>query len=242
MPSMFGICMFWMNPAIEPAACATYRPAPGAWLPPRRQRQTPDHHDINAREMPMKTRVCIIGGGPSGLLLAQLLHLQGIENGVLERQSREHVLGRIRAGVLEHGFAALMRLARCGTRMDQEGQIHHGFLIAHEGRLDRIDLHKYSAGSSVLVYGQTELTRDLYAARERMNGSVIHDVQAVQPQGLTSASPAVTYRIGQELARVDCDFVIGADGFHGVSRQAIPPGVLKEYEKLYPFGWLGLLS
>ncbi|MCW5238027.1 4-hydroxybenzoate 3-monooxygenase [Verminephrobacter eiseniae] len=190
----------------------------------------------------MKTRVCIIGGGPSGLLLAQLLHLQGIDSVVLERQSREHVLGRIRAGVLEHGFAALMRLARCGTRMDQEGQIHHGFLIAHGGRLDRIDLHKYSAGSSVLVYGQTELTRDLYAARERMNGSVIHDVQAVQPQGLTSASPAVTYRIGQELARVDCDFVIGADGFHGVSRQAIPPGVLKEHEKLYPFGWLGLLS
>ncbi|MDE2395747.1 MAG: 4-hydroxybenzoate 3-monooxygenase [Burkholderiales bacterium] len=190
----------------------------------------------------MKTSVCIIGGGPSGLMLSQLLHLKGIDNIVLERQSREYVLSRIRAGVLEHGFAALMREAQCGERMDREGEIHEGFLIAHDGRLDRVDLHKYSGGSSVVVYGQTELTRDLYEARDRMKGVVIHNAEDVQPHDLASATPYVTYRDGDEIVRIDCEFVIGADGFHGVSRKSIPKGVLREYEKVYPFGWLGVLS
>ena len=190
----------------------------------------------------MKTQVCIIGGGPSGLMLSQLLHLKGIDTIVLERQSREYVLGRIRAGVLEHGFAALMREAQCGERMDKEGEIHDGFLIAHGGQMSRVDLHKYSGGSSVVVYGQTELTRDLYAARDRMNGVVIHNAEDVQPHDLKSATPYVTYRSGDEVVRIDCDFVIGADGFHGVSRKSIPRDVLKEYEKVYPFGWLGVLS
>lgn len=190
----------------------------------------------------MKTQVCIIGGGPSGLMLSQLLHLKGIETIVLERQSREYVLGRIRAGVLEHGFAELMREAQCGERMDREGEIHHGFMIAHDGKLDRIDLHKFSGGSSVVVYGQTELTRDLYEARDRMNGIVIHNAEDVQPHDLTSPTPYVTYRKGDEVVRIDCDYVIGADGFHGVSRKSIPKNVLKEYEKVYPFGWLGVLS
>lgn len=190
----------------------------------------------------MKTQVCIIGGGPSGLMLSQLLHLKGIETVVLERQSREYVLGRIRAGVLEHGFAELMREAQCGERMDKEGEIHDGFLIAHGGQVSRVDLHKYSGGSSVVVYGQTELTRDLYAARDRMNGVVIHNAEDVQPHDLKSATPYVTYRSGDEVVRIDCDFVIGADGFHGVSRKSIPRDVLKEYEKVYPFGWLGVLS
>jgi p-hydroxybenzoate 3-monooxygenase len=190
----------------------------------------------------MRARICIIGGGPSGLLLSQLLHLQGIENVVLERHSREYVLGRIRAGVLEHGFARLMREAQCGERMDREGEIHHGFLIAHGGRLDRIDLHKYSGGSSVIVYGQTELTRDLYDARERMKGAVIHNVEDVQLHDLTGARTYVTYRKGDDIERIDCDFAIGADGFHGVSRKSIPKTVLREYEKLYPLGWLGVLS
>ncbi len=190
----------------------------------------------------MQTRVCIIGGGPSGLMLSQLLHLKGIDSILLERQSREYVLGRIRAGVLEHGFAQLMREAQCGERMDREGEIHEGFFIAHDGRMDRMDLHKYSGGSSVMVYGQTELTRDLYEARDRMKGAVIHHAEDVQPHDLTSAKPCVTYRLGDETHRIDCDFVIGADGFHGVSRKSIPKTVLKEYEKVYPFGWLGVLS
>jgi p-hydroxybenzoate 3-monooxygenase len=179
----------------------------------------------------MKTQVCIIGGGPSGLLLSQLLHLRGIDSIVLEKHSREYVLSRIRAGVLEHGFARLMREAQCGERMDKEGEIHDGFFIAHDNKLDRVDLHKHSGGNSVVVYGQTEVTRDLYAARDRM-----------QPHDLTSAHPYVTYRNGDEIVRIDCDFVIGADGYHGVSRKSIPKTVLKEYEKVYPFGWLGVLS
>ena len=190
--------------------------------------------------MQTKVQVCIIGGGPSGLLLSQLLHLKGIETVVLERQSREYVL--VRAGVLEHGFAELMREAQCGDRMDREGEIHDGFLIAHDDRIDRVDLHKYSGGSSVVVYGQTELTRDLYEARDRMNGRVIHNVEDVSLHDLKSAAPYVTYRDGDEIVRIDCDYVIGADGFHGVSRKAIPKDVLREYERVYPFGWLGVLS
>ena len=190
----------------------------------------------------MKTQVCIIGGGPSGLILSQLLHLQGIETVVLERQSREYVLSRIRAGVLENGFTELLRKAQCGQRMDKEGEIHDGFFIAHGGKLDRVDLHKYSNGSSVMVYGQTELTRDLYEARDRMNGIVIHSAEDVLPHDVKSAHPFVTYRKDNAEHRVDCDYVIGADGFHGVSRKSIPADVLKEYEKIYPFGWLGVLS
>ncbi len=190
----------------------------------------------------MKTQVCIIGGGPSGLMLSQLLHLKGIDTIVLERQSREYVLSRIRAGVLEHGFAKLMREAQCGERMDREGEIHEGFFIANDGTMKRMDLHKYSGGNSVVVYGQTELTRDLYEARDRMNGAVIHNAEDVQPHDLTSKTPYVTYRSGDDIVRIDCDYVIGADGFHGVSRKSIPKDVLREYEKVYPFGWLGVLS
>jgi p-hydroxybenzoate 3-monooxygenase len=190
----------------------------------------------------MKTQVCIIGGGPSGLMLSQLLHLKGIDNVVLEKHSREYVLSRIRAGVLEHGFAKLMREAQCGERMDREGEIHEGFFIAHQGELKRVDLHRFSGGNSVVVYGQTELTRDLYDARDRMKGVVIHNAEDVQPHDLTQPHPFVTYRQGDEVVRVDCDFVIGADGFHGVSRKSIPKTVLREYEKVYPFGWLGVLS
>ena len=190
----------------------------------------------------MKTQVCIIGGGPSGLLLSQLLHLRGIETILLEKHSREYVLSRIRAGVLEHGFARLMREAQCGDRMDREGEVHEGFFIADEGHLNRIDLHRHSGGNSVVVYGQTELTRDLYEARDRMHGVVVHDAQDVQPHELASDHPWVTYRLGDDIVRVDCEFVIGADGFHGVSRTCIPKDILREYEKTYPFGWLGVLS
>ncbi len=190
----------------------------------------------------METQVCIIGGGPSGLLLSQLLHLRGIETIVLERQSRDYVLGRIRAGVLEHGFARLMREADCGERMDREGEIHEGFHIADSGKLRRVDLHRHSGGNSVVVYGQTEVTRDLYAARDRMGGTVLHNVEDVTLGGLTTDRPHVTFRKGDANTRIDCDYIVGADGFHGVSRTSIPKGELREFERVYPFGWLGLLS
>ena len=190
----------------------------------------------------MRVQVCIIGGGPSGMLLSQLLALKGVDAIVLERQSREYVLSRIRAGVLEHGFAALMREAGCGERMDREGEIHEGIQIAHDGVMDRVDLHRYSGGSSVIVYGQTELTRDLYEAREKAGGKLVHNVEDVVIHDAKSSAPHVTYRRGDETVRVDCDFVVGADGFHGVSRKSIPKEVLREYERVYPFGWLGVLS
>jgi p-hydroxybenzoate 3-monooxygenase len=196
----------------------------------------------NNGEYKMKTQVGIIGGGPSGLLLSQLLHLKGIDNVVLERRSREYVLGRIRAGVLEHGFVDLMREADCGERMDAEGEIHDGFFIAHDGIKDRVDLKGLTGGNSVMVYGQTELTRDLYDARDKMGGNVIHNAEDVKPYGMTSAAPYLTYRSGDEIKRIDCDYIIGADGFHGVSRRSIPSEKIQEYERVYPFGWLGVLS
>ncbi len=189
----------------------------------------------------MKTQVGIIGGGPSGLLLSQLLHMQGIDTVVLEKRSREYVLGRIRAGVLEHGFANLMREANCGVRMDAEGEIHDGFDIAYDGVRNHVDLKGLTGGNSVIVYGQTELTRDLYEAREKMGGAVIHHAENVQPHDMTSDSPYLTYTKDGEAQRIDCDYIIGADGFHGVSRKSIPKDKIREFERVYPFGWLGVL-
>ena len=189
----------------------------------------------------MRAQVGIIGGGPSGLLLSQLLHLRGIETVVLEKHSREHVLGRIRAGVLEHGFAALMREAQAGERMDREGQIHEGFCIAHDGIREHVDL-KALTGNTVIVYGQTELTRDLYECRDCVGGKVIHNAEDVQPHDFETARPYLTFRQGGETVRVDCDYIIGCDGFHGVSRQSIPKVKIREYERVYPFGWLGVLT
>jgi len=190
----------------------------------------------------MRTQVAVIGGGPSGLLLSQLLHLRGIDTVVLEKHSRDYVLGRIRAGVLEHGFAALMREAQAGERMDREGQIHEGIYIAHDGIRERVDLKALTGGNSVIVYGQTELTRDLYEGRDRLGGIVIHNADDVAPHDFDTARPYVTYRRGGEVVRVDCDYIVGCDGFHGVSRQSIPKEKITEFERVYPFGWLGLLS
>lgn len=190
----------------------------------------------------MKTQVGIIGGGPSGLLLSQLLHLQGIDNVVLEKRSRDYVLGRIRAGVLEQGFARLMREAQCGDRMDSEGEIHDGFYVTYGGEKYRVDLKELTGGDTVMVYGQTELTRDLYEARDKMGGQIIHSAEAVTPHDLTNGKPYLTWRKGDNIERLDCDYIVGCDGFHGVSRSSIPKNKLNEFERVYPFGWLGVLS
>ena len=190
----------------------------------------------------MRTQICIIGGGPSGLLLSQLLDLQGIDNILLEKHTREYVLSRIRAGVLEHGFADLMREAHCGERMDREGEIHDGIEIANNGVRHRVDLKALTKGNSVIVYGQTELTRDLYDAREKANGNVIHQVEDVKLHDIKSDAPSVTYKKNGAETKIECDYIIGADGFHGVSRKSIPKDKIKEFERVYPFGWLGVLS
>ncbi|MCP4206546.1 MAG: 4-hydroxybenzoate 3-monooxygenase [Shimia sp.] len=189
----------------------------------------------------MRTQVCIIGGGPSGLLLSQLLHRKGIDSIVLERKTRDYVLGRIRAGILETGFVELMREAGVGARMDAEGFTHDGTVIAYGEEEFGISFHAHT-GTDVMVYGQTELTRDLYDAREAANGKLVFNVEDVQINDAQSEAPYVTYHVDGIAHRIDCDYIAGCDGFHGVSRQTIPTSVRREYEKVYPFGWLGVLS
>jgi p-hydroxybenzoate 3-monooxygenase len=190
----------------------------------------------------VKTQVVIVGAGPSGLLLGQLLHRQGIETVILERQTPEYVLGRIRAGVLEQGMVELLREAGVGARMDREGLVHDGFELAFGGRRVRIDLKALTGGRTVTIYGQTELTRDLMESREASGGTTIYSAANVQVHGLDSEHPWVTFDRDGETVRVDCDYIAGCDGFHGVCRQSIPTGVLKTYERVYPFGWLGVLA
>lgn len=189
----------------------------------------------------MRTQIVIIGGGPSGLLLSQLLHKKGIDTIVLERKTREYVLGRIRAGILEVGFVDLMREAGVSERMDKECFVHDGTIISYGDEQFGINFKDHT-NTSVVVYGQTEVTRDLYDAREAMDGEIIFNVENVVINGADTDTPYVTYTVDGKEARIDCDFVAGCDGFHGVSRQTIPTTIRKEYEKLYPFGWLGLLS
>lgn len=190
----------------------------------------------------MKTPVAIIGGGPSGLLLSQLLHLAGIETVVLERRSRDYVLSRIRAGVLEQGTQSLLCEANVGARMGREGLVHTGVAISAGDRLLRINLQELTEGKTVMVYGQTEVTADLYAARDAMGGTVIHETDDVELHDIETDAPFVTYTLNGEAQRLDCDFIAGCDGFHGPSRQAIPENKRSEFERVYPFGWLGVLS
>lgn len=189
----------------------------------------------------MKTQVAIIGGGPSGLLLAQLLHRRGIDSIVLERKTKDYVLGRIRAGVLEQGLVRMLEEAGCADRLHAEGHVHDGTLISYGDEIFRIDFTEHT-GTPVIVYGQTEVTRDLYAAREAAGGRIEFNVDSVAIHGADGDAPFVTYTVQGQERRIDCDFIAGCDGFHGVSRQAIPLDVRKEYEKVYPFGWLGILS
>ncbi|MRX48996.1 4-hydroxybenzoate 3-monooxygenase [Paracoccus sp. S-4012] len=191
--------------------------------------------------MAERTQVAIIGAGPSGLLLSQLLDLAGIDTVVLERRSRDYVLGRVRAGVLEEGMVRLLREAGVAERLDREGLVHDGIEIGWNDRLQRIDL-KALTGASVVVYGQTEVTRDLMAAREARGGRVIHEAQDVALRDIDSTRPRVTWVEDGHPRALDCDWIAGCDGFHGISRASIPEGTLREYERVYPFGWLGLLS
>lgn len=189
----------------------------------------------------MRTQVAIIGGGPSGLLLSQLLMRAGIETMVLERQSREHVLSRIRAGVLEQGLVDLLTRAGVGDRLAREGHRHTGCWLTHDQQTIRIDFEE-ACGAVVTVYGQAEVTRDLYAAQDALGARHVHGVEDVALHDLGGPKPHVTYRHGGQSHRLDCDFIAGCDGFHGVSRRSIPGHLRREFEKVYPFGWLGILS
>lgn len=189
----------------------------------------------------MRHQVCIIGGGPSGLLLSLLLHRAGIDAVVLERKSRDYVLSRIRAGVLEQGLCDLLRQAGVGARLEAEGLVHDGTLIAAHGRQIRIDFRALT-GKAVTVYGQTEVTRDLYTELDRIGAPVIHEAEDVTIHGADTDAPHVTYTHGGRGRRIDCDHIAGCDGFHGVSRRTIPAAIRRDYEHVYPFGWLGILS
>jgi p-hydroxybenzoate 3-monooxygenase len=190
--------------------------------------------------VPRRTQVAIVGSGPAGLLLGQLLHRAGIDSVILERQTREHVLARIRAGVLEQGTVALLEEAGVAARLHREGLVHEGVAIGHEGRRHRIDLQRLT-GRHVTVYGQTEVTRDLLEAREAAGLPTVWQVDDVTLDGLESARPSVRWRSDGIAHVLDCDFVAGCDGFHGISRRHIPQDRLKVYERVYPFGWLGVL-
>lgn len=190
----------------------------------------------------MRTQVVIIGAGPSGLLLGQLLTRSGIDNVIVERQSADHVLSRIRAGVLEQGTVDLLRQAGVAGRLEQEGQVHEGVEFTIHGQRERLDLNDLLGGRCVTVYGQTEVTRDLMAARQASGAPTFYQASEVQPHELKGERPHVTCQVAGETLRIDCDYIAGCDGFHGVSRRSIPDGVLTEYERVYPFGWLGLLS
>ena len=189
----------------------------------------------------MRTQVAIIGGGPSGLLLSQLLHLRGIESVVLERRTKAYVLGRIRAGVLGRAMVGLLEEAGVADRLHREGIPHDGTLISYDDEMFRIDFTEH-AGTSVMVYGQTEITQDLYAAREAADGQIEFEVDGVEIRDADTERPFVTFHQHGHARRIDCDFIAGCDGFHGVSRKTIPLDVRNEYEKVYPFGWLGVLS
>lgn len=190
----------------------------------------------------MKTQVAIIGSGPSGLLLGQLLTRAGIANIIIDNKPRDYILGRIRAGVLEQGTVAMLEEAGVSQRMHAEGLIHEGFDIVFDGDRHRQDLTRYSGGKCVMVYGQTEITRDLMDARRADDTPTFHAAEDVAIHDFDRSRPRVTFRHEGQTVEVACDFIAGCDGFHGVCRASVPAGAITRFERLYPFGWLGLLA
>jgi p-hydroxybenzoate 3-monooxygenase len=190
----------------------------------------------------MKTQVAIVGAGPSGLLLGQLLTRAAIDNVIVERQTPEHVLSRIRAGVLERGAVAMLDEAGVSARLHAEGLVHGGIEIAWGGRRHRVDLDALTGGSNVIVYGQTEVTKDLMEARNASGALSVYEAEDVQPEGFDGDAPVVRYRHGGVAHELGCDYIAGCDGFHGVCRHSVPAAAIRNYERVYPFGWLGLLS
>ncbi|MCA0424946.1 MAG: 4-hydroxybenzoate 3-monooxygenase [Proteobacteria bacterium] len=190
----------------------------------------------------MKTKVAIIGAGPSGLLLGQLLTRAGIDNIIIDNKPKEYILGRIRAGVLEQGAVAMLEEAGVAEKMRREGLVHEGFDISFDGQSHRMNLEKYSGGKTVMVYGQTEVTRDLMEAREKAGAITVYAAEKVKVHDFDRSRPYVTFHhVGRDV-RLDCDFIAGCDGFHGVCRASVPKGAITNYERVYPFGWLGLLA
>ncbi len=190
----------------------------------------------------MRTQIAIIGAGPAGMFLAHLLRLQGIDAVVVERRDRAYVEGRVRAGVLEQVTTDLMRQLGLADRLGREGLVHGGTNLSLDGRMFHIDMAALTGGSTVTVYGQQEVMRDLFDAAESRGLSIVWNASDVALHDLEGARPAVTWSLHGREQRLDCDYIVGCDGYHGVSRGAIPADVIKTFERAYPFGWLGILA
>ena len=194
------------------------------------------------KQAAMQTKVAIIGAGPSGLLLGQLLQRAGIDNVIVEQRSPDYVLGRIRAGVLEQGAVAMLDEAGVSARLHAEGLVHAGIEISWAGGRQRVDLNGLTTGKNVIIYGQTEVTRDLMAARAASGAASVYNAENVSVHDFDSDRPTVRYRHGGEDQELACDFIAGCDGFHGVCRPSVPAAAIRTFEREYPFGWLGVLS
>ena len=190
----------------------------------------------------MRAQVAIVGAGPAGLLLGALLHKAGVDAVIVEQRSADYVLGRIRAGVLEQTTVDLLDQAGVAARLHAEGLVHGGIELCFNARRHRIDFHTLTGGKHVTVYGQTEVTRDLMHAREEAGLTTVYEAQQVRPLDFDTGSPKVRYLKDGVEQQIDCDFIAGCDGFHGICRASVPPEALQVFERVYPFGWLGLLS
>jgi p-hydroxybenzoate 3-monooxygenase len=189
----------------------------------------------------MHTQVAIIGAGPAGLLLSHLLHLEGIDSIVLERQNRAYVEARVRAGVLEQGTVDLLVEAGLGDRLKREGLVHHGIELSFSGRRHRIDMTELTGGRAITVYGQNEVIKDLIAARLAAGGDIRFDIADVRIGGIDTDRPVVRFTEAGANREITCDFIGGCDGFHGICRQSVPAADLSLFDRVYPFGWLGVL-